>query len=54
VDDSLNQQARELRELRIRIRILQERLRDALANWDDVWVENIKLKKKVKELESAG
>ncbi len=53
-DDSFTQQAKAMKDLRIRLRILQERLRDALAGKDEMWIENIKLRKRVKELESAG
>jgi len=40
--------AKELFNLRARIRVLQERLRDALDKLETEWTENLKLKRKTK------
>ena len=49
--DEAMQHAKELLDLRAKIRVLQERLHDALAKHESSWTENLRLKKRVRELE---
>lgn len=51
--EAMEQQSKELQSLRERLQALTERLHETQRRMESIWTENLRLRKRVKELEHA-
>lgn len=51
--EAMEQQDKELQSLRVRVQMLHERLSETQTRLENVWAENLKLRRRLKELEHA-